>query len=82
LQSKLNMSKAQKVSSRKSWYKPVQQICPNSFSVLNEYISVKDAGVSCNIRPTCISGVLNGRQRTAGGYLWKYNLINNQSLIN
>ena len=34
--------------------------------------SVKSAAVSVGVAPSCISGVLNGRWKTAGGYRWAY----------
>ena len=36
------------------------------------YESIKQASENTGIAGTCISNVCNGKQKTAGGYKWKY----------
>lgn len=39
---------------------------------IERYKSIKDAGRKNNILPCNISNCLNNRQKTAGGFIWKY----------
>jgi len=38
----------------------------------NIYISLKDAEIETGINRACISYCCKGKQKTAGGYHWKY----------
>ena len=40
---------------------------------IEEYNSIDEAGNSSNISPCNISNTLKGKQKTAGGFIWKYN---------
>lgn len=40
---------------------------------IKEYESVKEASLEVNISACMISANLNGRKKSAGGYIWKYN---------
>ena len=51
--------------------KPVLQYDING-NFIAEYNGVIEAGEKCNIWKGGISSVLNGKQKTAGGYIWKY----------
>lgn len=39
--------------------------------LINEYESIKEATISTGINPTCIGDCIRGRQKTAGGFIWK-----------
>ena len=39
---------------------------------IRSYKSIKEAGVSTGISKTGIVGVCNGKNKTAGGYIWRY----------
>ena len=54
--------------------KPIYQIHPISGIIINEFISVDIALKQLNIKG--ISNVLRGRAKTAGGFKWKYKIIN------
>lgn len=43
-----------------------------SHNVISEYDSVKDASIKTGIIRTSISNVLNGKSKTAGGFIWEY----------
>lgn len=51
--------------------KPVLQYDING-NFIAEYSSVLEAGEKCGIWKGGISTVLKGKQKTAGGYLWRY----------
>ena len=51
--------------------KPVLQYTVDGIFV-KEYPSVLQAGEQCDIWKGGISSVLKGRQKTAGGFIWKY----------
>lgn len=51
--------------------KPVLQYDING-NFIAEYDGVIEAGKKCNIWRGGISSVLHGKQKTAGGYIWKY----------
>lgn len=51
--------------------KPVVQLDING-NFIAEYPSVLEAGEACHIWKGGISTVLTGKQKTAGGYIWKY----------
>lgn len=51
--------------------KPVVQYDLNG-NYVAEYDSVLEAGEQCNIWKGGISSVLHNKQKTAGGYIWKY----------
>lgn len=37
-----------------------------------EYVSIQDASRQCDINSTCIRDCCRGKQKTAGGFVWKY----------
>ena len=39
---------------------------------LAEYVSIADASRQCQIDKTCIRDCCRGKQKTAGGFIWKY----------
>lgn len=39
---------------------------------IKTYNSVKEAGETLKIKPSCISSALTGKYKTAGGFIWKY----------
>lgn len=51
--------------------KPVVQYDTEG-NIIAEYDSILEAGDACGIWKGGISTVLKGKQRTAGGYIWKY----------
>jgi|GEM_PF-726042 len=63
---------------RKLYVKAVLKFDVNGM-FLNEYVSIKEASKINNVQRTSISANLNGKYKTAGGYIWKYknNMINN-----
>jgi len=50
--------------------KPV--VCFLNGVKITEYPSTKIASLNVGVDPACITGVLKGRRKTAGGYNWKY----------
>jgi group I intron endonuclease len=40
-------------------------------NIINEWISIKEAGINLNIDRAGISNALSGKQHTAGGFMWK-----------
>lgn len=51
---------------------PVQQICPDTGEVVNEFRSVTQAGKAVYIsHGQAICDCLNGKQKTSAGYIWK-----------
>ena len=53
-------------------YKEVQQIDKNTKKLIKVWNSVIEASEMLNIGKTCISGCCRKKQKTAGGYIWKY----------
>jgi hypothetical protein len=51
--------------------KPIIQMDKNN-NVMQEWDSLKSASQFLNIKSGDISSVCNGRQKSAGGYIWKY----------
>lgn len=41
---------------------------------IKEWPGMKDAGIALKIRPGNISSCIRGRQKSAGGFIWKYKL--------
>ena len=62
-------SKAQ--INRKDCSKPVLQYDKNGI-FMNEYPSMKDAKRKTGVHQVSICSVCRGKQKTAGGYIWKY----------
>ena len=62
-----------KFGSKHGASKKVIQYTKDNMFVAN-YDSIIEAGNINNIDPCLISGVCRGRKRTAGGYIWKYNV--------
>lgn len=52
--------------------KMVVRIDPSNMAMRELHVSIREAAKQFNINPSNISSVLNGRQRTAGGWIWKY----------
>jgi hypothetical protein len=50
---------------------PINQYALNGRKI-KTHSSVAEAGKSIDIHPSCISACLTGRQKTAGGFLWRY----------
>ena len=50
--------------------KPVLQI--KDGVVINRFSSIGEAGRATNIIASCISDVCRGKNKTTGGYVWKY----------
>jgi len=40
--------------------------------LIKYFESIHRASVETNVNERCISGVCNGRNKTAGGYIWKF----------
>ena len=55
---------------RQGIIKPVLQI--KDGVVINRFDSIKEAGRSTNIIASSISDVCRGKNKTTGGYVWKY----------
>ena len=53
-----------------------------SGNFIAEYPSVLEAVEACGIWKGGISTVLKGKQKTAGGYVWKYKEVNNNEKSN
>lgn len=51
--------------------KAIIQICPKTNKVINEFISMKEAGRILGINANGITEVIQGRQKTSHGYIWK-----------
>lgn len=62
-----------KFGSKHGASKAVEQCTPNNV-LIKTYDSIIEAANENHIDPTGISGVLKGRKKTAGGYIWRYNL--------
>jgi len=45
-------------------------------NILSKYESVSDAAIKTGILQTAISNTLNNRAKTAGGFIWQYNVQN------
>ena len=58
-----------KPSTRK---KQIIQIDKETNKVICEYNSQLEASKKLNIHPGSLSQCLNGKYKTAGGYIWKY----------
>jgi group I intron endonuclease len=52
--------------------KPILQICSKTNDVLNEFFTVREAGLTINVAPGTICAVAKGKRKTAGGFVWKY----------
>jgi group I intron endonuclease len=51
--------------------KSILQIHPITLDIVNEFSSMKEAGRKLNINPNGITEVVNGRQKTSSGFIWK-----------
>ncbi len=54
-------------------YHVIQKTVDNKF--VSEYSSVVEAARQTGVNRTSIIRVCNGKQKTAGGYIWKYDRI-------
>lgn len=52
--------------------KSVKQIDKYTNEIIREWNSIIEAAKSLNIGKTCISGCCRNKQKTAGGYVWKF----------
>lgn len=52
--------------------KAVAMLDPNSDNIICTYQSIREASEDINISSCCISNCCAGRNKTAGGYKWKY----------
>ncbi len=52
--------------------KAVLKLDKHSLIILEEYKSIKEAGLQNNVSKNSISSCCNGRLKSAGGYLWKF----------
>lgn len=57
-------------------YKPVIQYDLN-LNYVNEFDSIIDAHLRTNTNKSGISECCNGKQKTAGGYIWKFKTLDN-----
>lgn len=55
------------------FYKEISQFNKNMVFIQN-WRSLKEAGISLNIKTSNISAVLRGKQKSTNGYIFKYNL--------
>lgn len=75
--SKANMGKIksdetiQKMRDSNPNKKAILQINPETYKIINEFSSMKEAGRILNINPSGITEVIKGRQKTSSGYIWK-----------
>lgn len=53
-------------------YRKVAKLNKNTGEILEVFNSIREAGDSVGIHYTCISKVINGIGKSAGGYGWKY----------
>lgn len=60
----------------KTLYKKVYQLDTETLDVINEYSSVKEAGVRTGISKELISQCARGVSKTAKGYYWTYDVEN------
>lgn len=65
-----NFEAGEKWRARRRWKKVVQ--LTNNGKRLREFPSVKEAAKSMSIRPSTLSGALNGKQKTCAGYKWRF----------
>ncbi|MFV0418884.1 MAG: NUMOD1 domain-containing DNA-binding protein [Dysgonomonas sp.] len=66
------ITKSNKTFSGKSSRERIIKQYDSNGNYLNTYTSLLDAAKGAGIKqPSCISKVLNGKLRSAGGYLWK-----------
>lgn len=52
--------------------KPVIKIDKNTKQEIEKYLSVSEAERKNNVNHTCIINVCKNKQKTAGGYIWRY----------
>jgi hypothetical protein len=67
----INRSKLSKPILIKKYGKVILQFDLND-NFLKEWKGIKEAARTLNIKPPNLSATLNGRQKTCGGYIWKY----------
>ena len=51
--------------------KTVEQIDRNTNKIISKYTSIGEASIITNVGRTQISSCINGKQKSAGGYIWK-----------
>lgn len=61
--------------------KPIYQICPTTLNIISEFDSIAAAKKVMNFKGNQISGAVNGKIFTAGGYIWKSKNEYNQGFI-
>jgi hypothetical protein len=67
----INRSKLSKPILIKKYGKVILQFDLNG-NFLKEWKGIKETARTLNIKPPNLSATLNGRQKTCGGYIWKY----------
>jgi len=58
----------------------IDQVCPITNNVVNTYLTTYLASASTGAGRCCITTVMNGNQKSAGGYLWRRNY--NKDILN
>jgi hypothetical protein len=58
----------------------VSKICKETGKVLETYTGIREASRKNNISPGVISGACNGKQKSAGGFFWKYDDIKKKNV--
>lgn len=66
-----NTKISQKLKRHPSLIKPILQLTPNG-ELIKKWGSSTDAAENLHIHKTCISECCNGKQKTAGGYVWGF----------
>ena len=56
-----------------SMSKNILQIDPSTNNVINNFLTIKEAEKELNLPIGNISKCINGKRKTAGGYIWKLN---------
>jgi|LFRM01.2.fsa_nt_gb group I intron endonuclease len=76
---------SQSLKGRKKHYiarkAPVEQINKETGEVIKVYDTTKEAALAVGITPSNITSVCRGRQKTAGGYKWRYHHLSSVETI-
>lgn len=70
---KFKGSNYKKYCEKSNNHKRVIQLDKNG-DLIKVWECIKNASVSLNIKPSCISNCLSNKCKTAGGYIWEYDL--------
>jgi hypothetical protein len=71
IEPKIEVGKVGKTSGVLKRLKPVEQYTVDG-TLIRKWMSIKEPGMKLNIHDSCISACLAGKQKTAGGFIWKY----------